>query len=390
VNLSGLDTAELRRGDLLTAPGLLQTTSLVDAHYRHLAGAAPLKHDAEVKLFVGAAEVMARARVLSHDALPAGQQGWLQLALAEPLALAKGDRFILRRPSPGATLGGGLVVDPHPARRHRRAEARLLARLETARKGTPAELLAQALDALGPATLASAIVSAGLDERAAKSAIGELEAAGGLVRLEPGATTPINGHDWVVTPAVWNRLAEEIRAALEAYHAAQPLRAGMPREELKSRLRLPGRAFAAVLSRAAALGLVMEAGPALRLPSHSVRFDSAQQARVDALIAQCQSAPFATPLVRDTRAQVGEAVYAALIEQDRLIQLNEDVFFLRETYDEMVQRVTEALAGGGRLTVAQVRDMFQASRKYALALMEHLDARGVTVRVGDDRVLKRK
>jgi selenocysteine-specific elongation factor len=137
------------------------------------------------------------------------------------------------------------------------------------------------------------------------------------------------------------------------------------------------------------LGLVAEAGPAaVRLPAHEVRFSAAQQARIEALLALCRSAPYATPLVREAKAQVGDAVYAALIEQGRLVQLNDDVFFLRETYADMVERVRATLAGGGRLTVAQVRDMFQASRKYALALMEHLDATGVTVRVGDDRVLK--
>ena len=121
VNLGGVDRGQVKRGDVVARPGVVRPTLLLDVVYRHLAAAdAPLKHQAEVKLFVGSAETLARTRILRAQQINPGEEGWLQLALSQPIAAMRGDRFILRRPSPGATLGGGRVLDPHPGRRHRR------------------------------------------------------------------------------------------------------------------------------------------------------------------------------------------------------------------------------------------------------------------------------
>jgi selenocysteine-specific elongation factor len=194
----------------------------------------------------------------------------------------------------------------------------------------------------------------------------------------------------VATHSTWARLARDTQAALAAYHSAYPLRSGMPREELKSRLGLVSRTFNSVVALAAAQGFLVEAGATVRAPSHEVKFTLAQQARVDELLAACRHSPYGTPLVKDAQARAGDDVYAALLERGDVIQLNEDVFFLRETYDGMVERVKQELANRGKLTVAEVRDLFGASRKYALALMERLDKLGVTTRVGDERVLRAK
>jgi selenocysteine-specific elongation factor len=391
VNITGIETSDLKRGDLLTRPGGLATSRLLDVYYRHLADAgAPLKHNAEVKLFVGAAEVMARVRLLSHDTLPPGETGWLQLALAAPLAVAKGDRFILRRPSPGATLGGGQIVNAQPRRRHRRHDPVALARLETTLLGTPAEMLRQAVDLLGAASIGAALRQAGLDAEAAAEALAEVERSGGLVELTPELPLAPGSGALVMTEQRWTRLAGDLQEALAVFHATHPLRSGMSREELKNRLQLPTKVFNAVVAQAATRGLLADRGPAVSLPSHRVVFDSDQRARVEDLLAACRANPYGTPLVRDAQAQVGAEVFGVLLEQGQLVQVSDDVFFLSETYKEMVERVTAALAGGGTLTVAQVRDMFSASRKYALALMEHLDAKGVTVRRGDERALRVK
>ncbi|MEM7118702.1 MAG: selenocysteine-specific translation elongation factor, partial [Chloroflexota bacterium] len=129
INVTGLSKDEVQRGNVVTLPKMVRGTVLFDASYRHLAAAdAPLKHNMEVKLFVGAAEVVARTRVLGAKQIDPGEEGWLQLALSESAAIVRGDRFILRRPSPGATLGGGKVLDPYPGRRHRRFRPDVIAR----------------------------------------------------------------------------------------------------------------------------------------------------------------------------------------------------------------------------------------------------------------------
>jgi selenocysteine-specific elongation factor len=379
LNLAGVETGQLRRGMVAAQPGTLRPTAFVDARFQHLNDAeSPLKHNAQVKFFIGASEVLAVVRVLEGEALAPGATGWVQLALAEPVVALKGDRFILRRPSPSATLGGGVIVEPHPRRRHRRNDPAVLARLDTLAKGAPGEVLLQALDALGPAPLNEAIQKAGLTREAAAEALAEVESD--LIRLD--------GEAWVTTRAAWGRFERALRAALEAYHAAHPLRAGMPREELRSRLKIGPKIFNALMGRAAEAGAVAIAGAAVRLPAHRVTFTSAQQAQVDVLLAAFRRDPYNTPSFKDCAARVGDEVLAALVEQGALTPVSPEVLFTPEAYAVMVEQIKTHLRAKGRITVAEVRDLFATSRKYALALMEHLDAQGITRRVGDERVLK--
>jgi selenocysteine-specific elongation factor len=162
----------------------------------------------------------------------------------------------------------------------------------------------------------------------------------------------------------------------------------MPREELKSRSGLSPKSFNDVVALAVASGLLVESAAFVRVPDFAVTLTADQQRAVDALLARFRSAPYATPSVKEAEAAVGVDVLAALLEQGKLVRLSEDVLFLPQTCAAMVERVREHIQQNGSITVAQVRDLFDTSRKYALALLEHLDAKGVTKRVGDERVLR--
>lgn len=391
VNLTGLQVADIQRGEVLCFSDTLRATDLLDVQFRHLAppGAgqadadAPLKHNAEVKLFVGASETVAHARVLSGESLPPGETGWLQLMLTAPVAVAKGDRFILRRPSPGATIGGGLVVEPHPARKHKRNDPAVLDRLQTLLRGTPGEILLQAMDALGPGPLSTAIAKAGLD--AAAEALAELVAADNLVVLDGALPSP---SALVLSRAAMARLTRDTTDLLAAHHIVHPLKPGLSREELKSRLKLPPKVFNAFVARAVAAGNIAESGAFVKLTTHEVKLTPAQQASADSLFATFRRDPHNTPSAKDSAAITGEDVLAVLIDRGDLIQVSPDVLFLRETYDSLVAAVKKHLAANHSLTVAQFRDLFNTSRKYALAFLEHLDAAGVTIRKGDERVQK--
>jgi len=380
-NLVGVEIGQLRRGMVVALPGQSSPTSFLDARFRHLADAElPLKHNAEVKLFVGAAEVLGTVRLLNHDSLPPGESAWVQIALAEPVVVLKSDRFILRRPSPSATIGGGVIVDPYPKRRHKRFDPAVTTRLETLAQGTPGEVLLQALEALGPAPLKQAIEKAGLDRETAGVALAEVGDAGELVYLD--------GEALVVSRTGWTRLAHDLRTTLTAYHAAHPLRAGMPREEVKSRLRLETKVFQAIIAQAVAADMVAASGAAVRLASHQIKFSAAEALTVEALLAEFRRSPHNSPSVKECAARVGEAVLNALTEQGALVQVSPEVLFLPETYQTMVEQVRSQLRAQNKITVAETRDLFSTSRKYALALLEHLDAQGITQRVGDERILK--
>jgi selenocysteine-specific elongation factor len=165
MNLSGVSKGELARGDVVTTPGWLRGTVLVDVQLRYLPSAPrPLRHNAQLKFFTGAAETLARVRLLGQDELPPGETGWAQLRLQDPVAMVKGDRFIVRLPSPPATVGGGTAIDPHPGRRHRRTRPEVISRLETLSQGSPAEILLQSLERSGPTPTREALSTSGLGD----------------------------------------------------------------------------------------------------------------------------------------------------------------------------------------------------------------------------------
>jgi selenocysteine-specific elongation factor len=389
VNLSGVQVADVRRGEVLSYPEVLKPTDLLDVQFRHLAEAtSPLKHNAEVKLFVGASETVATVRVLNDDALAPGATGWLQLVTREPVVVAKGDRFILRRPSPGETIGGGVVVDAAPIR-HKRRDSASLAQLETALRGTPDEILAQTLDALGPGPLTDALAKSGLEAAVAQAAVEALWQKGDLLALDPVLGPPpwLNGV-LVASRVSLNRLNRSLADMLTAYHAAHPLKLGEPREEVKSRLKLPTKVFNAFAGWAVAQGTMLEVGALLKLPAHAITFTAEQQAGIERLLAVFGRDPYNTPSVKDSVGIVGEEVLGVLVERGDLVQVSQEVLFLRETYGQMVTAIKAHLIEHKAITVAQVRDMFATSRKYVLALMEHLDTLSVTIRKGDERVLK--
>ena len=399
INLTGVSTDQLARGDTVTNPGWLHPTTLVDVQLCYLPDLRKsLKHNTRVDFFSGAAEAPARLRLLGVEALSPGETGWAQLRLTGPVPLVKGDRFIIRQSSPSRTLGGGMVVNPHPGRRHRRFRPEVIERLETMLHGSPEEIVLQALAARQPCEARELVAHSTLSADVTAEAIRLLLSGGQAILFDgaPGETDlpqPGASKRLLYSVTGWHGLLDNVRSILGAYHREHPLRQGMAREEFKSRLGravrgLSGRAFNAIVSRAVAEGQLAEWQTLVHLPDYTVTFTPPQQKQVDGLLALFRRQPYTTPSVADCEARIGPDLLAALVEQGYLVKVSDDVLFLAETYETMVQRVTGHIRRQGDVTIAQVRDMFGASRKYALALMEHLDERRVTRRVGDVRVLR--
>jgi selenocysteine-specific elongation factor len=398
INLTGVHPDQLARGMVVGRPGALRTTDLLDVRMRLVAdqtasaAAVRLRHNQMVDFFSGAAEAPARVRLLSAEEIGPGGTGWAQLRLDSAIAVVAGDRFIIRQPSPSLTIGGGQVVNPHPARRWRRFQPQVIAQLETLARGTPEDLLLHALAASEPGPLKAAVERSGLPAAAAEATLARLIAEGQILPL--GVVQPPLAAS--ATPAIslegWRTLAGRLADILDDYHGQFPLRPGTGREELKSRVqgreRWPTKLFNELVARAASEEIVAETGDYLHRPGFRITFTAEQQARVDALLAAFRRQPYTPPSMAESAAMADAEIVSALMYAGTLVRLSEDVLFLKETYDEIVSRIVAHIREKGSMTVAQVRDAFNASRKYALAIMEHLDERKITRRVGDERVLR--
>ena len=397
VNITGIEVERIERGNVVAHPGKYQPSQRLDVHFRLLSDASMvLRHSSAVKFFVGAAEVQARVRLLGMEELKPGEEGWLQLELEEPVLAVRGDRYILRRPSPGETLGGGVVVDAQPVRRHKRFDPEVIARLESIRQGSPAEVLFQASLAAGAVPIRDLAAHARLDAGTAVAAITELLDSGQWVPVEPIGAFPAGKPELLATSDIlvmaqpaWEAETRKAAAEVEQYHKAFPLRRGMPREELKSRLKHTPRLFNAAMRRWLGEGILMESGPVIFSPTHQIRLSGVQQAQVDRLLAKFAANPYNPPSVKDSKAELGEDLYAVLLETGELAQVSPEVVFRKLEMEEMAQAVDQHFATQPALTLAHFRDRFSTSRKYAQAFLEYLDAQGVTAREGDARKLRK-
>ena len=388
VNISGIATEDIQRGEVVTYPKQYQPTRRVDARLHLLKNISqPLKHATEVKVFVGATEMIANLRLLGTEILNHGEEGWIQLELRGPVVTVRGDRYILRRPSPGETLGGGVIVDHQPKGRHKRFDEKVLKSLASLAAGSPADILMEAALALNAAPVKEIIARSRLEAETATQALGENLENEQLLQLENGNLT-ITSDVLVIAAPHWNVLQDKTIQMIQAYHKNFPLRRGIPREELKSRLKIQARVFNALVKKLAYENIVVEAGSALAIAGHEIRFDSNQQAKVQGLMRRFASNPYSPPSIKESQAEVGEDIYNALVELGKLKQLTPDVAFRAEDFEQMVGKVRTFITEKGQMTVADARDLFDSSRKYMLALMEHLDATGVTIREGDFRKLR--
>jgi len=306
VNISGVNVDQIQRGDVVTHPGDYISTRRMDVHIRVLIDIdIPIKHNLEVKLFIGASEVIARLRLLGVDILKPGQEGWLQLELAQPVVARRGDRYILRRPSPGETLGGGVVVDPSPIGRHKRFDNSILDRLTSLLGGESIDIFLQTVMSAGIISIQDAITLSGLvKEKAEKALIDLIESK--TVKVIQGNLGSVDPKLLITTNYYWNQIHGLITKEIESHQKSYPLRLGIPREMLKSRLKLSARVFNDLIAEILSEGSFCENYlrqdlpgvspiPVIHQQGEEINFSSEQQILIDALITKFAADPYAPP-----------------------------------------------------------------------------------------------
>jgi selenocysteine-specific elongation factor len=373
-NLVGVTTAQLQRGDVVTRPGWLRPAGFLTVKLKMIDYLKrPLRHGAEVSFHTLAAETMAKVRLLEGDTLKPGEATWAQLTLERPLAVIEGDRYIIR--SPMETLGGGSVIDAR-ARRLRRFRPEVIENLRAREGGTDEEVVLAMLEAGQPQELSAIVARGNLPADKAGAAVESLIAQGRIIAVGEGENRVL------ATASGWQRLGEKAVAALVDYHRKFPARSGMPRVELSTRLKL-GSYINLALENLIKQGLLAEDGGNIRIPSHRVQLTPAQQTKIDGFLKSLADSPYAPP---------GELIpepdlLNMLIARGKVVRVSDNVVFSKSAYDEMLARITARIKDQGKISLGEVRDMFGTSRKYAQALLEHLDREKITRRVGDDRVL---
>lgn len=372
VNLTGVEKDELQRGYVLSRPGAIHPTQLLDVELLHLADSPrPLKHNTEVKVFLGTSEALGRVRLLIDDALAPGATGWAQLQLNDPIPALRGQRFIIRLPSPAATIGGGLILDTAPGRKWKRHHPDLPARFSRLSSSAPIDLISECLIAANRPMLAKEVT--------AITQIASIPEDEQLVWL----------GDWVTHVVTLESRQRQIEQILGAYHQAEPLQAGMHRNTLRTKLRLEADAFEVLFQLMKTHAVIGVSAGRIHVAGFQVQYTRAQQAAIEKTAATFQQNPYTPPSVKETIALLGdEALLNALINQGELVKLNAEVVLAAGVYREWVLYAKGQLEVGQPLQVGAFRDQFNTTRKYALGFLEYLEAHQLTRRVGDEHVAR--
>ncbi len=377
VNLSGVSTEQLARGQVVTTPGWLHPTTALDGKLRLLASVKnPLPHNSEIAFYSGAAEVSGMVRLLDKNELAPGETAWAQIVLRNPVAVVKGDPFVLR--SPNETLGGGTIIQTH-AMRHRRFYEPTLGKLAALEKGSPEEIFLTVLHANEPADLESLLTKTNITPAETEAVVQKLVGEQQVFVLSGKGAKAV-----LITAGGYVQKKAAAVEATETFHRQFTLRQGIPKEELRSRLKMNPQPFLGFLSLLVKDGTLVEDGAALRMPSFQRTLSGDQQRVADAFLESLAKSPYSPP----SDDLPPEDVLNYLAGQGSVVRVSAEVVFGKAAYDEMVHKLTDEMKSKGKITLAGVRDLFQTSRKYAMALLEHLDEKKITRRVGDERFLR--
>jgi selenocysteine-specific elongation factor len=371
VNLSGVHHDDLRRGMVLARPGSLTVAQSVVAR---LTGSRilghPLQHDAEVTLLAATAQSQAKVRLLDAESLIPGQSCWAQLVLESPMAVLPGDHVVIR--SPDETIGGGPVVSVN-GRRLRRNDAGTIRSLELALSGAPEDRIFERLS-FGPQPTVSLADGLAVDAGELDRLLSELGTAGSVVLAGDRAYS-----------RAWLEGAElRLESEIDAFMAANPLRRAVPKEHLRRGLALTAPDFELVVGRLLADGRIEERGTGIARHGFEPALSAAQEAEVATFLRALAANPYSPP----TDRLPPPPVLSYLVERGDVEDTGAGVVFARSVYEDMVARVREHFAANPTLSLAETRDLFGTSRKYAQAFLERLDALHVTRRVGDSRTLR--
>lgn len=386
VNIVNLSLQDIERGDVIAHPGDYKPTNLLDAHFRLLKDSPfHLKHNLEVKLFLGSSETTARIRLLGSQGLKPGESAFIQLRTNHPVVASKGDRFILRLPSPSETLGGGMVLDPEPGRVYKRFDTENLDRLDSMFSGNDNELINQILTTLEVTNLTALSQKSALPMEEVSQIVSTMLERGEVIGL--GNSRDIRKIT-LISPAYWQTLYQDSLEILTDFHQSNPYKAGMPREELRTELNLSQVLFDQVLDKMAEDLSLIQKGSLVWATPHHVVLTPADQAKVAPILAEFLANQFSPPDINQLQAQIGTNLLEGLLSSQILVAVSDQVVFTPEALLAMREWVQDTIRANGELSLAQFRDQFSTSRKYAAAVLEYFDSIGFTYRKGDVRGLR--
>jgi selenocysteine-specific elongation factor len=342
-----------------------------------------------VRFHLGTGEILARVVVLEGEELAPGGRSYVHFRLESPSAALPGDRYVIRSYSPAVTIGGGSILDPNPPKT-RRPRAKLIEYLRVLEHGKPTERVERYVSASGfvPMTADELRARCDLDIATVSEALVELTAGGRAIRVGAKDGAGVLHADRV------SSLQVDVLGRLADFHAKEPLKDGLAKEELRSKLpeQLPPATFVWMLGRLAEGGKIAVERDKVRLAGHHPKLSAAEEEVKGAIERAFREGGFQPPApdavlsALKAERKLAQAVFRRLVDDGVLVRVGEDMFLYRDTHQALRDRVLARFQEQASINVGTMKELFGVSRKYAIPYLEHLDAIRMTRRQGDERV----
>jgi len=389
VNLQGVEKDQLSRGDTIVSAGFFTPTRTLDAKLDLLKQAPRgLKTGSRIRFYNSTQESIGRITLLGTNELAPGQEAYVQFRFEQPVIVQHGDRYILRFYSPMETLGGGMVLNPHPRRHKQAMMGESIKNLEVLERGTIEDRLALYISGRGLAGMeeAEAIGTVAADKQEITTALASLTQKKSALRVD-------NLYVHTSHLAALEKKALDIIAK---YHKDNPLKPGLEKEELKGmlRMRLSPKVLNVTIDGLVKKKQVETDGSRLRLPGFKAAVGKDQSAVKDKIVEAIRKGGSQPPLREELPALLGitdkdaRDLLKLLAEEGRTVRINDSLHLHKDTLETIMADLKKHLEEKKEITMAEFRDIAKTSRKFAVPIMEYFDSQKLTQRVGDKRVLR--
>jgi len=390
INVQGVETSEINRGDVVARPHTLTPTKLVDAYLEYLPGAPrPLRNRTIQRFHIGTNLATASIYLLDREELSPGEGGFVQLRLDRPVVALPHDRFVIRGSSVIQTCGGGVILDTHPERRKRFSQT-VVSELTLLRDGTGEEALRQHI-------LRSGIGGMILDDLLERVALSPQEVRAILRRMvEKGDLLLVDQEKLkVVDLSQYRGLKEMVLAQLKEFHGRFPMKSGLAKEELRTKLpaELDIKLFQILINDLIQSGKIVLEKDKLRLPEHRVS-SSDEKGLVKKVEEAILNGGLQPPSFRELSEAWSEkeegiqAIFEHLVHEGTFVKIKGGIYFHRVSFETLKENLVNYLKKNKEITTPQFKEMTGISRKYAIPLIEYFDQIKLTLRLGDKRILR--
>ena len=392
INFQGLEKEAISRGEVLSKPNALEASYMVDVSLHYLASnKKPIKNRTRVRFHTGTSEVLGNLIVLDREEISPGEDTVVQLRLDTPVALVKDDPFVIRSYSPISTIGGGKVLNPIPLK-HKRFKPDAFEGLKTLGHQAPEAIISFHLEASGyrGGSFAHLKMMTNLPDKQLENVLQGLLSQKILIQIDKEKRIYIHN-------ICLEKLKNETRRQLADYHKTNPLKPGMPKEELKSKFPplLTSKLFNLTLNQMIKENEIAQEENIIRLASHAVSLGTKQADVKDKILKTYLNAGLEPPYFKelakslDIDAKRAKDVLMHLVAEGTIVKVKEDLYFHAEAINRLKKKMVEFLGTQGEITTPQFKEMTGVSRKYVIPLAEYFDATNVTLRVGDVRKLRK-